>query len=304
MLIILYGSMSSKLNWKQQRMIDGNATCGYREYAKKLGHIIYMSPQTVSKPWEHVILKPKNVIRFINKYPDAVVWSVKHDPKKDRLILSIIKNKKIYYSCNSKNRINNKCHISLVDTPGRTKSGKNAILWGKGKDPEYWKPLGQKKEFDYLLIGQRADKNEKYFLNKLNTIKDKRKILWIGGKKHKHKVNSIHDVVYTSFISQDEVRNNIGRAKVGILFTELRVEGFPQSFIEMAMCGVPVVYNINGPKNKFYFHDGNSLLCEKKSLIKHAERLLKNYDPVKCREITIENCSIEKSYQRILKCLK
>ena len=71
-LIILYGPISNKSNWKHQRMIDGNATCGYREYAEKFGDIIYMTPQKISLPWEHVILKPKNVIRFINKNPKII----------------------------------------------------------------------------------------------------------------------------------------------------------------------------------------------------------------------------------------
>ena len=94
MLIILYGDISNKSNWKQQRMIDGGSTCGYREYARNFGHIIYMCPQTINHNWEHVILKPKNVIKFINKFPDAIVWSVKHSPRKDNEILSKIKKEK------------------------------------------------------------------------------------------------------------------------------------------------------------------------------------------------------------------
>lgn len=303
MLIILYGEVSNHTKWKHQRMIDGNATCGYREYAKHFGHIVYVTPQKVKLPWEHSIYQPKNIINFINKYPKAVVWSVKHGPKKDRMILPKISNKKVYYSCNSKNRCTKVADICLVDTPDRLK-GPKTKLWVKGKDPDYWKPQGQEKEFDYLLIGQRADKNELYFLNKLNIVKDKRRILWIGGEKHKDRVNTNHDVTFLPFVSQSTVRDNIPRAKVGILFTELKIEGFPQSFVEMAMSGVPVVYNINGPRNKFYFHEGNSVLCEKKSLIKNAEHLLRTYDPVICREVTIKNCSIQRAYERILECLK
>ena len=303
MLIILYGEISSKSSWKHQRMIDGGATCGYREYAKHFGHIVYVTPQEVSLPWERSMIKPANILKFINDHPGAVVWSVKFGPVKDRDVLSKIKNKKVYYSCNAKNRINRFCHVSLVDTPGRCR-GKRTKLWVKGKDPEYWKPTNQKKEFDYLLIGQRADKNELFFLNKLNAIKGNRRILWIGGKKHEKRIKSKHDVVCMPFTSQESVRDNIPRAKVGVLFTQLKVEGFPQSFIEMTMCGVPVVYNIHGPTNKFYFHDGNHVLTEKNNLIESAEKLLKTYDPVKCREVAIKNYSLEKAYQRILSCLK
>jgi len=302
MFIILYGDISNKSNWKHQRMIDKKSTCGYREYARNFGHIIYMTPQKIKLPWEHVILKPKNIVKFINKYPKAIIWSVKHSLKKDQ-ILSNIKNKKLFYSCNSKNMYNNNCNVSLVDTPERIK--KNAKLWFKGKDPEYWKPLEEKnKIYDYLLIGQRADKNELYFLKRLNEIKEKRKILWIGGKKHQHKIKSNHDVICTPFIGQDEVKDLIPQAKVGILFTELKIEGFPQSFLEMTMCGLPVIYNINGPKNDFYFHKDNCILTPKKKIIKSAEILLKKRDQIKCREIAINNYSITKSYERMKQCLK
>ena len=302
MLIILYGDISNKTNWKQQRMIDGGATCGYREYARNFGHIIYLTPQNVKLDWEHSIPNSREVVSFIKKHPDAIVWSVKYSPRKDSEILSKISNKKFYYSCNSKNRFNKFCDLSLVDTEDRLK-GNRSIVWFKGKDPEYWKPISENKEFDYLLIGTRADKNEFYFLKQLNKIKEKRRILWIGGEKHKQRVSTNHDITYTDFVGQDAVRDNISKCKVGVLFTELQIEGFPQSFLEMTMCGVPVVYNKNGPKNKFYFHKGNCLLTDKPNLITLAEKLLKSYNPELCRRVAIENYSIEKSYERILKCL-
>ena len=209
----------------------------------------------------------------------------------------------MYYSCNAKNRNCKQSNVNLIDTPDRLKTKKDR-LWFKGKDPEYWKPQGQNKEFDYLLIGTRGDKNEAFFLNRLNQIKEKRRILWIGGRKHRHKVRTNHEVVYTDFIGQDHVRDNIPRAKVGILFTELKIEGFPQSFVEMTMCGLPVVYNKNAPRNEFYFHKGNCRLSTKKDIIKNAEILLKNYNPDRCRQIAINNYSLKKSYRRMLRCLK
>ncbi|MHA1232626.1 MAG: glycosyltransferase [Candidatus Helarchaeota archaeon] len=302
MLIILYGDFSKSKNQKQQAMIDGRATCGYREYARKFGHIVYLSPQDVSLPWEHSITKAKNVLKFISKYPKSIIWSVKHSSSKDEMILSKIKNKKVYYSCNSKNMYNKYCDISLVDTPKRVK--KNGRLWFKGKDPDYWMPKKPKKEYDYLLIGKRADKNEIYFLRRLNDIQEKRRILWIGGKKHKKRAKSKHDLVCTEFITQEKVKDLIPMAKVGVLFTELKVEGFPQTFLEMTMCGVPVVYNEKGPGNKFYFHNDNCILCSKGELINSAEKLLKIFDAVKCRRTAIQNYSIDKSYKRMRKCLK
>ena len=304
MLIILYGEISNKSKWKHQRMIDGGATCGYREYARKFGHIVYVTPQKVKLPWEHSIIEPKNILKFISKYPDAVIWSVKTGKRKESEVLSKIKNKKVYYSCNASNRNSKHSHINLIDTPGRIKRPNKDMLWMKGKDPDYWKPIHDHSEFDYLLIGTRGDKNEVFFLKQLNSVKGKRRILWIGGQKHSHKVKTNHEVVYTKFVGQDNVRNNISRGKVGILFTELKIEGFPQSFLEMTMCGVPVVYNKRGPRNAFYFHDDNCRMSLKKNLVENAEYLLKNRNPKACRKIAIENYSIEKSYQRILKCLK
>lgn len=302
MLIILYGGISSETNLKYQTMINGGATCGYREYARNYGHIIYMSPQNVKQSWEHSIPESKNVIAFIRKYHHSIIWSVKHNPKKDTKILANINNKKLYYSCNSKNMYNNFCDVSLVDTKKRVK--KNAKLWFKGKDPDYWKPDNQKKKFDYLLIGRRADKNELYFLRELNKVKEKRRILWVGGKKHERKITTNHKVVCTDFISQDEIRKIIPSAKVGILFTELRVEGFPQTFLEMTMCGLPVVYNEKAPRNEFYFHDDNCFVCSKENIIQGAETLLKNRDPIKCREVAIEYYSLKKSYNMVISCLK
>jgi len=302
MLIILYGDFGKSKNQKQQLMIDGRATCGYREYARKFGKIIYLAPQDINQPWEHSICKSENVIKLISKYPGSIVWSVKHSKRKDREVLSKIKNKKVYYSCNSKNMYNTICDISLVDTPQRVKG--NAKIWFKGKDPDYWMPKKPTKEYDYLLIGKRADKNEIHFLRRLNDIKEKRRILWIGGKKHQKRAKSNHDLVCTEFVSQERVRELIPTAKVGIIFTELKVEGFPQTFLEMTMCGVPVVYNEKAPRNKFYFHSDNCILCSKKDLINSAEKMLKTFDAVKCRRTAIQHYSIEKSYKRIRKCLK
>ena len=282
-------------------LIDGGATCGYREYAKNYGHIVYMTPQQTKQPWEHSIPNPKDVVDFIAQYPDSVIWSLKHDPRKNTEILAKINNKKVYYSCTGTRMYNSYCDVSLVDTEERIE--RNAKLWFKGKDPNYWKP-SSRKEFDYLLIGRRADKNELYFLDRLNETKEKRSVLWIGGANYKGIIKTNYEVGYTDFANQDSVRNLIPLAKVGILFTEIPTEGFPQSFLEMTMCGLPVVYNENAPRNKFYFHESNSYLCSKEDIIRGAETLLKNVDAVKCRETAIENYSLDKSYERILSCTK
>ena len=42
-LIILYGGIGNSSSPKIQNLIDGKLTCGYREYAKHGGVIIYMT---------------------------------------------------------------------------------------------------------------------------------------------------------------------------------------------------------------------------------------------------------------------
>jgi len=305
-LIILYGKISDGFNQKQQNMIDGLSTCGYRPYAEKFGDIIYLSKQNVLKSWEHCFT-PKQALEFINNNPGAIVWSVKHDPNKDQQIIKHIdfsKNRVYYYSCCANNTINEWCNVSLVDTEYRLMA--NAQLWVKGKDPNYWKPIHTTKIYDYLLIGRRGDKNEAYFIYKLTKdVKEKRYILWIGGKEHESKINkSHHEVVVTEFLPMDKVRDTISLAKIGILLTDLKTEGFPQSLLEMTMCGVPVLYNSNAPRNHRYHDISNIYVAPITDSIKHAEIFLKDWSldlSIKCRAFAKGHYSLEKSYESILR---
>lgn len=304
-LIILYGPWSGQYNGKQQMMIDGKCTCGYRDYAKTFGEIIYLSPQKVHLPWEKSTHKAKKIIDYVNSQPDAIVWVVKHDPQRDSNIIRHIKNKKLYYSCNSSNCINKHCNVSLVDTPERAKKhGRNSKVFFKGKDKDFWAPSEDEKEYDYLLMGRRADKNELYFLHHLNSVEKKRKILWVGGEKHKDKINTNHDCEVTSFAGPDEVSKLIPKAKVGILMTEHPAEGFPQSFLEMTMCGLPVLYTNTAPSNDFYSKEGvNCKFSSKKQMIANAEELLENHDPEACRDFAVNNYSLEASYDKMVSLL-
>jgi len=316
-LIILYGAMGAKTNGKVQRMIDGGCTCGYRSYAEKFGEIIYLTPQKVSKEWEKSIIEPSRIVSYLKSQKNAVVWSVKHDKNKDRHILKHIKgiHPIFYYSCNSQNILNGVADVSLVDTPERLKKvGKNGRLYVKGKNPEFWDRGVQtiyNADFDYVLCGRRGDKNEIYFMNKLTSeVEEKRKVLWIGGSKFskKHKPTH-HDFTFIDFSKPSTVRTWMGTGKVGILFTELKAEGFPQTFLEMTMVGIPVVYNVSAPRNPHYFHENNVRLTKKKNLIETAEFLLEdiNEDPNirdMCRQEAIDNYSLEKSYERMLSYVK
>jgi len=296
--------ISNKKNFKQQLMIDENVTCMYREYAKQFGHIVYLSPQNIRYEWEHVILKPIDVLKFIGEHPNAIIWSIKNSKTKDKFILSKLPKyrKTMYYSCCSNNMYNKCVNYSLVDTDERIK--KNAKLWFKGKDHNFWKyDETIKKNYDYVLIGLRGDKNEIYFINNLTTkIKEKRNVLWIGGEKHKKKINkSHHNIKLMKRMGPNEIKDKIQLGKIGILFTELTVEGFPQSFLEMTMCGVPVIYNINAPRNEFYFKNNiNCSFTNKKDLILNAEKLLNNYSEdiaQKCRDCAVENYSLNRSFE-------
>ena len=296
-LIILYGDIGTTSWKKAQNLIDGVYTCGYRDYAEKFGCIIYMTPQKVSKDWEYSMPNPSDVIEFINQYPEAIVMAIKYAPDRDSQILLNVRNKKLYYSCCNKNMYNSFCDISLVDSEKRLK--RNAKLFVKGKDPDFWKPIDVSKEYDYLLIGRRGDKNESFFLSSLNRIKKDRRILWIGGYNHRRKIKTRHYVNYTKPLSKEGVRDNISKAKVGILFSELG-EGFPQSFLEMTMCGVPVVYNAKAPINNIYMQSPyNCLLANRNNLIKKSEILLKTFDKNACRKVSVDNYSMNKFYEWI-----
>ena len=296
-LIVLYGYMSKEHNGKTQRLIDGEMTCGYREYAECAGSILYVSPQRVSKPWEKAMTKPRFILEYIKEHPDAAVFSVKTNPEKNQ-ILKQIPNFTIHYSCNAQNSFNPYTDISLVDTPKRIINDK-CKLYVKGKNPDYWKPSGEK-EYDYLLMGRRDDKNQSYFLKRLNAeVQEKRRVLWIGGEAFKGKVNTHHEINYTPVYGPDVVKDWIPKAKIGILYSEIKTEGFPQTFLEMTMSGVPVVYG--GPKgNPHYFFPENCRMPEKKDLVATAEEFLKDHDSDACRRIAVENYSIQKSVERML----
>ncbi len=298
-LIVVYGDVSRHTSDKQQRLIDGRFTCGYREYGCQPNClIVYPRPQKMSFPWEVSLPEGKGLVELCHKNPDAVVWSVKKDKRKDQL-LSKVSNFKVYYSTCARSRFNKTYDVSLVDTDGRVKKDPRCSLHVKGKDPNFWKPVAEVKDFDYLIMGRRADKNEFYFIEQLNEIKEKRSILWLGGIKHKNRVKTHHNIKITPMLTPDKVRDQISRCRVGILFSEHPLEGFPQTFLEMTMCGVPVVYG--GPKNSHYFHPENSILPPKKRLVvEAAEKLRISYNSIKCRQRAVDNYSIQRSIDRIL----
>lgn len=298
-LIILYGRFQTETNWKQDRMITGGATCGYRSYAQKFGEIIYLAPQECTKPWEKSIPDKEELIKYLLTQPNAIIWSVKHDPLKDE-VLQLLEHRKVFYSCCAYNMYNKYCDISLVDLPERV--SRNGVLWVKGKDPDYWQP-NKRKMFDFLIMGARGDKNELFFIEQMQNTKREYSILWIGGEAFKNRIQSKHEILYTPFLSMDQVRNNIPTAKIGVILSEHPAEGFPQSFLEMTMCGVPVIYLVKGWMNNVYYRNCWSIK-DKANIVEVTEKVLHGYEnDYSCltRKYTIENYSLEKSYESILR---
>lgn len=296
-LIILYGVLSKKKSEKNQNLIEGRCSCMYREYAEKYGCIVYLQPQEVKKPWEYSIFDADNCVSFLSKYPDAIVWSVKHDESK-RKILDKIKNRTIYYSCNNKNSICDYVDYSLVDTPEREQG--NGVLWTKGKNSDFWKPLNLKKQYDYCIVGRRADKNEHYILETLSKGVSKRRVLWIGGAAHRRDLSGKVEVDYTSFVGPDKVVKYMNLCKVGVLFSTHPTEGYPQSHLEMSLCGLPVIYH--GPKNITYHGKNNVYYVEREDLFSSMEAVLNVWSEdlsMKCVCDAVERYSIEVSWGKI-----
>lgn len=297
-LIILYGRFQKEKNWKQQRMIDGGSTCMYREFAKKFGEIIYLAPQDCNSEYDKSINNLGTLTEYLLENPNAIVWSVKHCSFKDT-VLSVIPNKKVYYSCCAYNTINPYCDISLVDRSDRLK--KNARLWVKGKDHLYWQS-SREKSYDFLIMGSRGDKNEEFFLFEMCGIDKGYSILWIGGEKYKGRIKSNHEINYTPFLSMNKVKNTIPIAKVGVILSEHPAEGFPQSFLEMTMCGLPVIYLSTGYENGIYTRNLIEIR-DKKYISNVAKIVIEGWTQQlsdNVREYAIANYSLEKSYESIL----
>lgn len=300
-LLILYGRFQKDTNWKQQRMIEEKCTCMYRSFAERFGEIIYLAPQEcINKTWEKSIPDKNELIKYLYTQPDTIIWSVKHCLMKDE-VLKLLDNKKVYYSCCSLNMYNKYCDISLVDLPERV--SRNGVLWVKGKDPDYWKP-NKRKIFDFLIVGPRGDKNELFFLNEMQKTKREYTIQWIGGEAYKDQIQSKHEVLYTPFLTMEQMKESIPHSKIGVILSEHPAEGFPQTFLEMTMCGVPVIALSKGFANRVY-NDNCYTIIDKCDIVNRAEDILEFWNiekvSVKVRKYAIENYSLEKSYESVLK---
>jgi len=301
-LIILYGGGSDQhpLSEKTKSLLRGEMTCGYREYAQTMGGVIvYMTNERKKSRSNDLFFNSRSdMIEYCNSNKEAIVWSVKSDPSKNH-ILKRITNFKMHYPCQGRNMVDKYCHINLVDSSSRLVQD-NCKVFFKGKNCDFWKPNNKTKEFDYVIMGRKDNKNQSYFIDRLNSIKDKRSVLWIGGDRYRDKVRSRHRVEYTSVLSPSEVRRNICRARVGVLCSDIKTEGFPQSFLEMTMCGVPVAYK--GTLNHYYFDRVNcELVSNRKKIVSSSELLLLRANSSDCRKFAMETYSIKKSIDQFFK---
>jgi len=303
-LIVLYGPIGGKPDDKYQKLINEEMVCGYREYAETFGEIIYLKPLVIYKQWE-MCLSEKACIDYCNAQNNCIIWSVKFDKAKEKM-LRHINHPKLYYSCNNRNMFCPSTDISLVDTIDRL-THKKMKLWFKGKSPTLW-TQNDNKEYDVVLVGPRNDKHESEVVNSLtNFVKyPKLTILWIGGEPHRTKIQVTHHHIKTTpMLSKKDMLNILPKCKVGIIYTDHPTEGFPQSFIEMNMCGIPVIYKVGAPMNTYYIGANNvyfihglydvsvkllDLLYGKIHYSQHS-RL--------CREFAVNNLSIEKSYSHM-----
>lgn len=305
-LMILYGRFQEESNPKQQRMIDGGSTCMYRELAHKFGHIVYLAPQKTEHYWDSSVVAYNGGEKCLERHLKAeynkelIIWSVKKCPKKDEL-LSRLSNKKVYYSCCSRDMYNGYCDVSLVDTEARLKG--NAKLWTKGKDPDYWF-TSKLKVYDFLLVGPRNDKNEMWFIKQMEQTNKQYNILWIGGKKFEDKIRkSKHHIHCTEFLTMGEVRRLIPTAKIGIMLSEHPSEGFPQTLLEMMMCGVVPIY-LDDQKQQTVYTKNCIRIKNKLDIVKVAEYAIDKWTiaySMETRIYAIDHFSLELCYQSILR---
>jgi glycosyltransferase involved in cell wall biosynthesis len=304
-LILIYADITPGTPPKYQKIANGGLTCGYREYAKCFGEIIYAQNLQTHETWDRALFTKESLLEHLLANPDAIIWSVKKSPTLDNQVLRHIPNPRFYYSCGAHDLHSKVYDINLLDTEKRLRivgsKGFVAELHRKGKDPEFWTPA-EEKEYDYVLMGTpRPGKNQKKVISILaRDIKQPRRILWVVSVGYKGKTSTRkagnHTLTTTPMLGPEKVRDHIRKARVGFLFTSYTDEGFPQSFLELTMCGVPVVYRKGAPINKFYEHPHNCVVTTRDVLAADAERLLNEGDSAKCREEAVANYSFAKSF--------
>jgi len=242
------------------------------------------------------------IVDYCNTWPNAVVWSLKKwtDAKAD--LLKRIRNRKIHYSCGAHDLYNPHCDVSLVDCEQRIYH-KSMRTWIKGKDPDKWPLLTAERKYDYCVIGKpKAGKNQGWFINELaDNLAEPRSFLWIGGSKEVIDIKiSQHSCLTIPYVATDCLPALFAQCKVGAVFTTYEDEGFPQSYLEMAMCGLPVVYHESAPWSDCYGSPNISVRANSKNVVALAETLRREANHTACRSDAVNQFSIEKSIDSIL----
>lgn len=302
-LIIICGNPHAGDSPKYDRIFSQDVTFGYRDYARVAGALIF--PFSISgelRSYEAAVNDPDAIAEYCNAWPDAVVWSLKAWTPEKVALLQRIKNRKVHYSCGARNTFNPHCDVSLVDDPIRV-SNKHMRLWIKGKDPQQWPLLSDTRVYDYLVLGRnKPGKNQKLFYSMIfDSVASPRSVLWVGGSDVEEEIPAgIHKLHLVPFAKSVDLPSYFAKCKVGGLFTEWHDEGFPQSYLEMAMCGLPVVYNAAAPWSTSYESPAISCRVTRKNLVEQAEHLRNNADHAKCRAAAVAQFSLERSIASII----
>lgn len=308
-LVILYGDVSATAPAKTLSLIRGELTCGYRDYARRFGTIVYPFPMRPLFAYEHSAPDQVAFASFIASKPDAVLWVVKTGgPRRDAWIRAADR-RKLYYSCGASDLVYESCDFSLVGTEKRARVHPSCRVWVKGKDADFWQSRGEERIYDYVLLGRdKPGKNQKLFLQHLrDELKTSRRVVWVGGSRSREAYAErwgTHEVEFLPMLSPDRVRCYLSSSRVGILFTKYKNEGFPQSFLEMAMCGTPVVYSAHGPHQASYFHDSLAAITDERGLIMVAEALRERADAASCRTEAVRRFELEVSYQCLMRIIQ
>lgn len=304
-LVILYGDVSVTAPPKTLSIIRGDLTCGYRDYARRFGTIVYPFPMAPTQAYERSAPDLDTFVSFMASKPDAVLWVIKAgSPQRDAWIRAVAC-PKLYYSCCASDLAHESCDFSLVDTVKRARVHPTCRVWVKGKDADLWQPQGEERVYDYVLIGRdKPGKNQKLFLRHLSDeLQTSRRVVWVGGSRSTRAYSErwgAHVVDFLPMSGPAQVRRCLSSSRVGILFTKYRNEGFPQSFLELAMCGTPVVYSVHGPYNSSYFHDSIARVTNERGLVTTAETLRERADAAACRMEAIRRFELEISYQCLM----
>lgn len=302
-LIILCGNPHAQTSDKYERIFGGGFNFGYSDYARVAGCILFAFPVNFPlSSWMGCFPDGDGLVDYCCRYPDALVFSIKPSDKRKARLLQKLPHAKVYYSCGKRAGYDSSCDVSVVDDPARVTNDRTR-LWVKGKDSVFWAPSPAERVYDYVMVGRtKKGKNYELFLDLLaKSDAPPRRVLWVAGPSPGVTRLGVHELEQIEYSSATIIRGLLSRSRVGILFTAYPDEGFPQVFLEMVMCGVPVVYRDKAPWQSCYDHPAICVRTGQDRLIASAESLLARADAAACRQVAESRFSLDKSVASLWK---